>query len=74
MKIEDMVKEIHETVIDIKLHQARRDEHIKENRKDIAEHKEEIAKLKTDSSKVKGAGALAGLILSAKFLWEGLVK
>lgn len=74
MKTDEAIKEIHEIVTEIRLDQVRFEEHIKENRKDIAEHKKDLAELKQDNQKLKGAGLLGTALISAKFLWEGLFK
>jgi len=72
MKTVEMIIEIHEKVNEIRTHQVRNDEQIKNLEIDVKEHDKSIEKLKGDSFKVKGAGLLIVFLATISKAWESM--
>lgn len=72
VKPEDILKDIHEKVTDIRLHQVKHEERIKELQKDTESHSKAIEKLKASNNKVAGAGIFVGLLATLSKFWENI--
>ena len=74
MKQEQLLKEIHEAVVDIRINQAKDNVKIKSLREDVDENTKDVDSLKADNWKLKGAGILIGIIANLSRFWDGIFK